>query len=156
MSPRDPLADPLPLLRRVHAYVAYRLGPGADAEDVTSETFARAVRYRASYDAHKGEPLSWLIGIAARCVDDAMASRRPQLEETAPAGGDFEQRTIEVLTLRTAIRRLPERDRELIALRYGADLPIREIAALLDLEPNAAGVALHRALSRLRDLLEPV
>lgn len=157
MAKRDPLADPLPLLARVHAYVAYRIGAGADAEDVTSETFARAVRYRESYDPAKGDPLSWLIGIAGRCVDDAVAKRRPQLEEAQPAHpeDELEHRTIEVLTLKNALRRLPARDRELIALRYGADLATREIAVQLGLEASAARVALHRALSRLRELLEP-
>jgi len=38
----DPLANPEPLIRRVYAYVAYRLGDGPDAEDVTSQVFERA------------------------------------------------------------------------------------------------------------------
>jgi Sigma-70 region 2 len=45
MRRSDPLAQPEPLIRRVYAYAAYRLGDGQDAEDVTSETFARALRY---------------------------------------------------------------------------------------------------------------
>ena len=74
----DPLAQPEPLIRRVYAYAAYRLGDGQDAEDVTSETFARALRYRDSYDRSKGEPIAWLLGIARRCVDAALgaASRK--------------------------------------------------------------------------------
>jgi DNA-directed RNA polymerase specialized sigma24 family protein len=43
---KDPLANPAPLVKRVYAYVAYRIGDGPDAEDVTSETFERALRYR--------------------------------------------------------------------------------------------------------------
>ena len=61
---RDPLANPEALIRRVYAYVAYRLGDGPDAEDVTSEVFERALRYRESYDRSKGEPIAWLLGIA--------------------------------------------------------------------------------------------
>jgi len=38
MFERDPLANPEPLIRRVYAYVAYRIGDGPDAEDVTSAT----------------------------------------------------------------------------------------------------------------------
>jgi len=49
---------------------------------------------------------------------------------------------------------LGQRDRELIALRYGADLRARQIAPLLDLKTNAVEVALHRALARLRAVLE--
>src|SRR5207248_10353601 len=75
---RDPLANPAPLIRRVYSYVAYRIGDGPDAEDVTSEVFERALRYRGSYDPSRGEPLAWLIGIARRCIDDAVA--RPRAE----------------------------------------------------------------------------
>ena len=66
MLRRDPLANPEPLIRRVYAYVAYRVGDGPDAEDLTSETFERALRYRKSYDPRKGEPVAWLLGIAKR------------------------------------------------------------------------------------------
>ena len=49
---------------------------------------------------------------------------------------------------------LGERDRELIGLRYGADLTARQIGELLGLQTNAVEVALHRALQQLRQLLE--
>ena len=62
--------------------------------------------------------------------------------------------TIERLTLAHAVERLDERDRELIALRYGSDLSARQIGELLELRTNAVEVALHRALARLRKLLE--
>ena len=51
---RDPLADPERSIRAVYAYVAYRVGPGPDAEDITSDVFERALRYRASYDPKRG------------------------------------------------------------------------------------------------------
>ena len=91
--PRDPLADPEPLIRRVYAYVAYRIGDGPDAEDVTSETFARALRYRDSYDPKKGEPIAWLLGIARRCIADAHAvGRQDELRavDQVAAPGDLE------------------------------------------------------------------
>ncbi len=71
---RDPLANPEALIRRVYAYVAYRLGDGPDAEDVTSEVFERALRYRESYDRSKGEPTAWLLGIARRCTSESLAA----------------------------------------------------------------------------------
>ena len=55
--------------------------------------------------------------------------------------------------MRVAVARLGERDRELIALRYGADLKVREIAELLGERTNTIEVALHRALGRLREEL---
>ncbi|HEX7526357.1 MAG TPA: sigma-70 family RNA polymerase sigma factor [Gaiellaceae bacterium] len=155
MLRRDPLANPEPLIRRVHAYVAYRIGDGADAEDVTSATFERALRYRESFDPRRGDAASWLIGIARRCIADAMQRGETptgDLPELPDEG--HEELALNRLDLRAAVGRLDERDRELLALRYGADLTARQIAELLDLKTNAVEVALHRALKSLRFFLE--
>jgi RNA polymerase sigma-70 factor (ECF subfamily) len=143
------------LLQRVYAYVAYRIGPGPDAEDVTSETYARALRSRDTYDPARGTPVAWLIGIARRCLAEVMAAR-PLLSEPLDAGdaGDLEDQSIRRLTLAAAVASLDEREQELIALRYGADLSARRIGEILGLRTNAVEVALHRALLRLRDRLE--
>ena len=156
MLRRDPLADPEPLLRRVYSYVAYRIGPGPDAEDVTSETYARALRARDTYDPARGTPVAWLIGIARRCLAEALAAR-PLLSAERPDvadAGDLEERSIRRLSLAAAVESLDEREQELIALRYGADLSARRIGEILGLRTNAVEVALHRALLRLRDRLE--
>ena len=153
---RDPLADPQPLIRRVYAYVAYRIGDGPDAEDVTSETFERALRYRSSFDPRRGDPAAWLIGIARRCiVDAALSGDVPTDELPERAGEGPEEHAVLRLELRAAVAQLDERDRELVALRFGADLTARQIAGVLDLKTNAVEVALHRALDRLRRQLDP-
>jgi RNA polymerase sigma factor (sigma-70 family) len=156
---RDPLANPEALIRRVYAYAAYRLGDGPDAEDVTSEVFERALRYRASYDRSKGEPVAWLLGIAARCTTAAFAARAA--ERSAPTevaeltdNRSFEEDSVRRLTMAAAVAQLGERDQELIALRYGADLTAAQIAAVTDSKTNAVEVALHRALERLRSILD--
>ena len=151
----DPLANPAPLIKRVYAYVAYRVGEGPDAEDLTSETFERALRYRKSYDSRKGEPIAWLIGIARRCVEGRPAPLEHASEQLdAPDHGDLEDDALRRIMLSSAVGRLEERDRELIALRYGADLTARQIAELQGAKTNAVEVALHRALGRLRTHLE--
>ncbi len=147
----DPLRNPEPLIRRVYGYVAYRIGDGPDAEDLTSETFVRALRYRKSFDPQKGEPLAWLIGIARRLIE----GRPPTLELAIEVpeqtdAGDLEEVTLRRLALSAAVSQLEPRDRDLIALRYGADLTARQIAEELDLKTNAVEVALHRAPGRLR------
>jgi len=53
-----------------------------------------------------------------------------------------------------ALARLDGHDRELIALRYGADLKARQIGELLQMSTHAVEMALHRALGRLREQLE--
>lgn len=154
MFRRDPLADPGPLIKRVYAYAAYRLGDGPEAEDATSETFERALRYKKSYDPGKGEPVAWLLGIAKRCIDGGWSKTEFATEDTDSADTtDLEEETIRRLTVSRAVATLDERDRELIALRYGADLTARQIAELLGARTNAIEVALHRALGRLRGVL---
>lgn len=156
MLKRDPLRNPEPLIPRVYAYVAYRIGDGADAEDVTGDVFERALRYRASYDPRRGEPISWLIGIARRCIAEALDQRHLPLEDAPEQAtpDDLADDSARRLTMRAAIAELPERDRDLLALRYGADLSARQIANLYELRTNAVEVALHRALARLRERLE--
>jgi RNA polymerase sigma factor (sigma-70 family) len=151
----DPLANPERLIRRVYAYVAYRVGDGAHAEDITSETLERALRYRDSFDPRRGEPSAWLIGIARRCIADAALRQElptDDLPEATHAG--HEEAALLQLELRRAVAQLDERDRELVALRYGADLTAKQIGELLDLRTNAVEVALHRALGKLRNELE--
>jgi RNA polymerase sigma factor (sigma-70 family) len=63
---------------------------------------------------------------------------------------DVEGVAVDRITLARAIERLDERSRDLLALRYGADLTAREIGRILDMKPNAVEVALHRALQRAR------
>jgi RNA polymerase sigma-70 factor (ECF subfamily) len=150
VNKRNPLAEPEELIRRVYSYAAYRVGPGPDAEDITSETMLRAVRYRSSYDPAKGKPLNWLLGIARGCVDDHFAARMQTVESReGGAAQDVEEEIVHRLSLADAVSRLDERDRELIALRYGADLSTKQISELLDLSRNAVDVALHRCRERL-------
>jgi RNA polymerase sigma-70 factor (ECF subfamily) len=156
MLRRDPLANPEPLIRRVYAYVAYRVGDGPDAEDITSSTFERAVRYSKSFDHRRGEPAAWLIGIARREIAlhyGASPDKPGEIPETAVLG-DLAMDSATRLDLQAAVSALEPRDRELIALRYGADLTARQIAELLELKTNAVEVALHRALGRLRERLD--
>jgi RNA polymerase sigma-70 factor (ECF subfamily) len=151
----DPFIHPEPLIRRVYAYAAYRLGDGPDAEDATSAVFERAWRYRSGFDPEKGEAIAWLLGIARRCVAEVAAQEKPPAFQALDerASEDVEQRTVERLRLGAALADLEERDRDLIALRYGADLKAREIAALLGAQTNAVEVALHRVRARLREAL---
>jgi RNA polymerase sigma-70 factor (ECF subfamily) len=150
---RDPLADPGPLIRRVYGYAAYRLGDGADAEDATSDTFERALRYQSSFDPARGSATAWLIGIARRAVEDILAQRSTLVAEP-PDTADLERDPALKLDLAQALRQLDPRDRELVSLRYGADLTARQIGEQLQMKTNAVEVALHRALARLRVLLE--
>ena len=148
----DPLAHPDALIRRVYSYVAYRVGDGAEAEDLTSDTFECALRYRATYDSRKGTPQAWLLGIARTCIAEHFTNRVSGSGDASerPSDQNVERETVGRLTIRDAVARLGDRDQELIALRYGADLRVRDIAEPLGERTNTIEVAPHRALERLR------
>src|SRR3954465_13065361 len=116
MGVRDPLPNPAPLVRRVDAYVAYRIGAGADAEDVTSETFERALRYRDSFDPKRGDAAAWLIGIAPRGRAARALRASAPLEfatEHERAVDSHEARSLGSLELAAAVATLNDRDREI-------------------------------------------
>ena len=140
---KDPLLGAEASIRRVYSYAAYWLGDGPDAEDATSQVFENALRYRKSYDANKGEPIAWLMGIARRTVTEAYAMRSTASHNVPdrPTDQDLESETVQRITIDAAIATLNERDRELIALRYGADLKARQIGELLEMAPNSVEVA---------------
>ena len=153
---RDPLANPEPLIRRVYSYAAYRLGDGAEAEDVTSETMVRAVRYRRSYDPRAGSEQAWLLGIARRVLADhleAKSAGRRAAEPAALVEADAADATIARLELRAAVATLSQDERDLLALRYGADLAAGDVARILGERTNTVEVALHRVMTKLRDRL---
>jgi RNA polymerase sigma-70 factor (ECF subfamily) len=151
----DPLERPELLIGRVYAYVAYRIGSGPDAEDITSETFARALRYRSRYEAKRGRPVTWLTAIARSLIADWVAARPAAGQPYEPGYvDDFASDVVARTDIRRAVAGLADRDRELIALRYGADLPTKQIALLLGEDSHTIDVALSRARARLRERIK--
>jgi RNA polymerase sigma-70 factor (ECF subfamily) len=152
----EPLKYPEPLIRRVYAYVAYRVGDGPDAEDITSDVFERALRKQHQFDPKRGDVAAWLVGIARRCIADHFAGQ-PVPVESIPekeAPGELASDAVSRVDMGRVLAVLSERERELVALRYGADLTAREIGELLELSTNAVEVALHRALQSVKRQLD--
>jgi DNA-directed RNA polymerase specialized sigma24 family protein len=89
MLKADPFAHSELFIRRVHAAGAYRVGDGPEAEDITSETFERALRYRSSFDSRRGAAAG-LVGIARRCVADAALARTASLDDVAESAAPGE------------------------------------------------------------------
>lgn len=144
----------------VYAYAATLLRDRAAAEDVTSITFERAFSKRAGFDPARGEARAWLFGIARNAALDELRRRKrrawlatePMDEATAvDSSAEESERRI---ALRVALESLPGPDRELIALRYFADLSLGEIATTLGISESNAGTRAHRALNKLRRALD--
>jgi RNA polymerase sigma-70 factor (ECF subfamily) len=156
MRAADPFVRAGKLTDSVYAYVAYRIGAGSTAQDVTGDVILRAWRGRSTYDPSRGTPEAWAIGIARRVLAERSPTPETLVEEVPDRADPRSElaRTLDRISVGQAIRQLGERDRELLALRYGADLPARQIARLLDREVNAVETALSRARGRLRTVLE--
>jgi RNA polymerase sigma-70 factor (ECF subfamily) len=141
----------------VFAYVATLLHDRGAAEDVTALAFERAFRKRKSYDPGRGSERSWLFGIARNAALDELRRRKRiaplVMEPAAPDDGD-EDRALRRAAVRTALTALPARDRELIALKFHAGLDNAELAEVLGLSVTNAGTRLHRALTKLREILD--
>ncbi len=148
----------------VYRYVRYRVDSAADAEDLTSETFFRALDRLHTYRPERGSFAVWLFAIARNLVNShhrRRARRRTlPLEQASdlpdPSPGP-EHRALfcaQQAALHSALARLSDRDRDLLALKFAAGLSHREIARLTGLRENHVGVILYRALRRLRHLLE--
>jgi RNA polymerase sigma-70 factor (ECF subfamily) len=142
---------------RILNFFRYRVGDGPEAEDLTSITFEKAWRHRGRYRKDRGAFTTWLYTIARRTAIDHVRARRVlrPLEEAAHiAGGetpeDVAVRNSDVARLLALLETLPERERELIALKFGADLSHREIARATGLGESNVGTILHRTISTLK------
>jgi len=125
-------------LPRILNYFRYRIDDEMLAEDLAAETFERAWRARASYRRDRAAFSTWLFTIARHIAVDHFRRRARHdeaqldaLDETgaaAPSPAETAERRDEAARLRALLAALPERERELVALKYGADLTNREIA----------------------------
>jgi RNA polymerase sigma-70 factor (ECF subfamily) len=144
-------------LPRVFNYFRFRLGPGADAEDLTSRTFEKAWRARTRFRRDRAGFSTWLLKIAHNVGTDYLRSQRSHLPleaaaDVASADSPYDRaaRDSDLAKLSKLMVKLPERERELIALKYGAAIGNQAIARLTGLSESNVGVILHRAVQTLR------
>ncbi len=143
---------------RVYNYFRFRLGSGrADVEDLTSRTFEKAWRSRGSYQRDLAGFATWLFKIARNVALDHLQSRREHLPIDAATDVADEhtperaaERDSDLAQLARLTASLPDRERELIALKYGAELNNRLIARLVGIGESNVGTILHRTVQSLR------
>jgi RNA polymerase sigma-70 factor (ECF subfamily) len=144
-------------LPRVYNFFRYRVGDGPVAEDLTSLTFEKAWRARDQYRRDRAGLGTWLFAVARNVAVDHFRSLRPTvpLEEAeelpgGPTPEDLAVRRSDHERLGRLLARRPERERELLALKYGAEFTNREIARMTSLSESNVGTILHRAVEALR------
>jgi RNA polymerase sigma factor (sigma-70 family) len=141
-------------------FLAYRTGDRALAEDLLADTFERALRARRGFDRRKGSEKTWLYAIALNLLRDharRAAAEGRAFERAAHGAAPLGVPDLEAVerhdSLTRALAGLSGEEREAVALRYGADLTVPEMARLLGLPLTTVEGRLYRALRKLRERL---
>ena len=119
------------------SFLAYRTGDRALAEDLLADAFERALRSRGRFDRRRGSQKTWLYAIALNGLRDhaRREAARARALERAGTPGEEAPSALGAVEERDAVQRalatLSADEREAIALRFGADLTVPEIATVL-------------------------
>src|SRR5258708_18946022 len=152
---------------QVYRYVRFRIDNDQIAEDLTSEIFERAFRYRNTFQPRRGAFSTWIGQIAQNWVNNYVSSQQhrmsqqvvehEELEHIATTGPSPEAYVIgqEALRhLRACLERLSQRDREVVILRFGMNTRNKQIAEIMNLKEHTVSVIIMRALEALRGCQE--
>lgn len=146
---------------RLFSFLAYRTGDPSLAEDLLADVFERAMTARRPLDPRRGTERAWLFRIAVNLMHDER--RRNGREQHAYARVAMPQDTGSATNAETfgerrelldALRALSREELEVVALRFGADLTVPEIAGVLRTKLSTVDGRLYRALRKLRAELE--
>lgn len=143
----------------VYGFLRYRLARPQDAEDMAQMVFERAARARERFDPERASAKTWLLTIARNLLIDHFRSTAGKVDvELTDLDGTHAHHDVVDLGigphLASALQTLRVRDREVLALRYGADLPAEDIAAMTGLRAANVHQILSRSLRRLRAELD--
>lgn len=149
--------------REVHRYLAYRSRAG-DAEELTSETFARAFASRGRFDPGRGSARVWLYGVATNVLKHQRRSearrlsaqaRNRQLTVVPTSTEDHESRLVDRGRMAGAMGRLDEKSQDVIYLIGAVGMSYAETAAALGVPIDTVRSRYSRARHRLTKLLAP-
>ena len=145
---------------KIYKYTLYRVADQYVAEDLVSEIFVKVLDKYNTYNPTKGKFSTWVFAIANNTIINYYKTiNRNKVVNWEQVDSQYrledliiEQELKEILL--KAILRLDERQRSIIALKFGANMKNREIAKMLDLTESNVGTILYRALKHLRDNLK--
>ena len=148
---------------RVYAYVARRVNSRADAEDLTSHVFHRALANINRFEWRGAPFAAWLYRIAANAITDHAQHRNREPNQPDPDDADFDFSTVNSKSQQSQVEeterrallfrmvnQLPEDQRRVLAMRFGEEKSIREIATDLKRSEGAIKQLQFRAIENLR------
>jgi RNA polymerase sigma-70 factor (ECF subfamily) len=140
----------------VHSYLVYLTGDKTVAEDLTAETFTRALERWRRYDPRRGSARTWLCQLArSAALDHFRAEERRRRREGRYVVAELREREEPVFGeglspgLERALSRLSAAEREVVALRIVLELDGEGAARVLGISPTACSTRLSRALQKL-------
>jgi RNA polymerase sigma-70 factor (ECF subfamily) len=152
-------------LPRVYNYFLYKTGNRENAQDLTATTFERVWKARHRYRASRAALVTWLFGFTKNVLKEYFRQnkRDSQLSKLIPSNETrLETNQVENKVLHLQERErlyellfdLPDREQNLIALKYGSGLTNREIAKITGLTESNVGSILYRTVTALKHKCE--
>lgn len=150
-------------LPKVYRYISYRITDVHTAEDLTSVVFEKALTKFKSYSSDKAAFSTWIFTIARNTLtdhfrvkskDQTVPLEDPSVTFHVPVEGSPEDETDkseEIQLLNHCLARLSSVEREIISLKFGAEMTNRQIAKTLSLTESNVGIIIYRAVRKLRD-----
>jgi len=147
---------------RVYRHIYYRVGNEQDAEDLTQQVFLKAWQAIGRYKKRASPFIAWLMTVSHNLVVDFYRTRKDKayLEAEVLADGSASspeqaaEASFEQQRLRRAILRLGSDEQQVVILRFIEGFEFTEIASVLKKKEGNVRVILHRALVKLRNILE--
>jgi RNA polymerase sigma-70 factor (ECF subfamily) len=142
------------------AFLVYRTGDRTMAQDLVADTFERVLRARRRYDPRRGSQKAWLYAIAVNALRDqqrrsgAEVRAMAKLTDPDPVASDDHEAVLARAALAQALTGLSEEEREVIALRFGGDLTVPQIAKVLGERHTTVEGRVYRALRKLRSSMD--
>ena len=144
-------------LPKIFHFFCYKVGEAAAAEELTAVTFEKAWMSRRNFHKANGQVHAWIFGIARNVASDYFRKKKIEipLEEISEINfsASFEddiQQKLDFQSILTILNRFSIRERDLIAMKYGAELNNREIARLTRLSESNVGTILYRVVKKIR------
>lgn len=149
---------------RVLAYARHHLGNDQDAEDAAARAFMKVHEKWDTYDSERGAVSTWLYAITQNEVRGVLRRRAKSqvadgfegwdsLADTGPAPEETLLSEERVEALSAALEALPERERDILLLRFYSGLPSKEVAARMGLSDANVRYLQSKALQKLRGLI---
>jgi len=147
---------------RVYRYILARMGNTYDAEDLAEEVFMRVLEAIGRFQWREAPFSAWLFRIAHNAVisqrrkENARGRSAPLTDGLAvdSAGPDeLVENRLALNEIMDAAQRLPDAQRQVIALRFAAELSVAETARAMGKGEGNVKVIQHKAISKLREIL---